>query len=173
MRPEETDAVAQLTVEVYVGGGYSTPAYAARLADVATRARETEVLVAVDDGGAPGGEVLGAVSLAVAGSPYAEQAEPGEAVFRMLAVRPTARGRGVGEALVRACVERSRALGCHRLRLSTQPEMAAAHRLYDRLGFVRTPASDWSPEPGVALRTYALDLDPPVRPPDPGGAARR
>jgi hypothetical protein len=49
------------------------------------------------------------------------------------------------------------------LRLSTQRQMAAAGRLYLRLGFVRTPELDWTPEPGVDLVTYALELTPPGR----------
>ena len=36
--------------------------------------------------------------------------------------------------------------------------MHAAHRLYDRMGFVRTPDRDWSPRPDVDLRTYRIDL---------------
>jgi hypothetical protein len=38
--------------------------------------------------------------------------------------------------------------------------MTAAHRLYERLGFTRTPSFDWSPIPGLQLRTYALPLVP-------------
>jgi hypothetical protein len=37
---------------------------------------------------------------------------------------------------------------------STEP----AHRLYQRLGFVRCPERDWSPLPGVELVVYRLDL---------------
>ena len=65
---------------------------------------------------------------------------------------------GVGEALVRACVERAEQAGARTLRLSTQPQMAAAHRLYERLGFTRTPDRDWDPEPDVHLLTYELGL---------------
>ena len=38
--------------------------------------------------------------------------------------------------------------------------MTAAHRLYERLGFQRTPSFYWSPVPGLRLRTYALPLAP-------------
>ena len=69
----------------------------------------------------------------------------------------------MGEALVRACMDRARAAGARRLRLSTQPDMHAAHRLYERLGFARTPDLDWEPLPGVPLITYALKLTPPGR----------
>jgi hypothetical protein len=36
--------------------------------------------------------------------------------------------------------------------------MASAHRLYERLGFRRTPEQDWYPAPDVHLITYRLDL---------------
>jgi hypothetical protein len=42
--------------------------------------------------------------------------------------------------------------------LSTDPRMAAAHRLYQRLGFLRLPERDWSPVPGVVLLVYVRDL---------------
>jgi hypothetical protein len=37
--------------------------------------------------------------------------------------------------------------------------MVAAHRIYARLGFVRDPARDWSPVPGVALLAFELAFD--------------
>ena len=76
----------------------------------------------------------------------------------MLVVDPGSRGRGVGAALVRECLDRAHAAGCHRMVISTKPEMHAAHRLYERLGFVRAPERDWSPVPGVDLLAYARDL---------------
>ena len=57
----------------------------------------------------------------------------------MLAVRKNARARGVGEALVRECIERSQLADATALVLWTQPIMLAAQRLYERLGFVRDP----------------------------------
>jgi hypothetical protein len=41
--------------------------------------------------------------------------------------------------------------------------MAAAGRLYQRFGFMRTPERDWRPEPDVALITYSLEVTPPAR----------
>jgi ribosomal protein S18 acetylase RimI-like enzyme len=92
----------------------------------------------------------------------ADIARPSEAEIRMLAVAHEARGRGAGEALVRACVDRARATdGCVRVVLSTQRTMHSAHRIYERLGFVRTPERDLSPVPELAditLLTYELTL---------------
>jgi ribosomal protein S18 acetylase RimI-like enzyme len=80
----------------------------------------------------------------------------------MLGVAVGTRGRGVGEALVRACIERARAAGAKRVWLHTEPFMEAAHRLYARLGFVRAPAQDWrfeeEGEPDVILLAYVLEL---------------
>jgi hypothetical protein len=42
--------------------------------------------------------------------------------------------------------------------MSTQQSMSGAHRIYERLGFRRTPERDWSPVPGIDLFTYALPL---------------
>jgi hypothetical protein len=39
--------------------------------------------------------------------------------------------------------------------------MHAAHRIYERLGFVRTPGRDWNPLPeldDITLLTYELTL---------------
>lgn len=172
--PGEFEAVGDLVVSVYVGGGLvsAESGYVEELRDTARRAARALLLVAVDGAGAEdsgqdsdedsGGEVdgplLGTVTYCPGGTEMAEVAGPEEAGFRMLAVDPAARGRGVGEALVRACLDRARAAGAVTMRLSTKEDMHAAHRLYERLGFWRTPALDWSPDPDVKLLTYALDL---------------
>jgi ribosomal protein S18 acetylase RimI-like enzyme len=153
---DEIAAVGALTVEAYVADGYLDGAedgYASHLRAAGDRARDAELAVAVDEGA-----VLGTVTYCKAGTPWAEVSGDGEAEFRMLAVAPTARGRGVGEALARWCVDRARADGCHAVVLSTLPVMHAAHRIYQRLGFVRTPERDWYPGPEVQLITYRLEL---------------
>ncbi|CAM5684593.1 hypothetical protein SBADM41S_02497 [Streptomyces badius] len=63
-------------------------------------------------------------------------------------------------SLVRACVERARSTeGVRALVLSTQPGMLSAHRIYRRLGFLRTPDRDWEPVPGLRLMTFRLLLE--------------
>lgn len=151
--PADYDGIRQLTVGVYVDEGYAGPDYVATLADVAGRAESTELIVAVT-----ADVVVGAVALAARGGPYAELAGPTEAVFRMLVVSPGWRGRGVATALVRECLRRATAAGCRRMVISTEPEMTPAHRLYDRLGFLRCPDRDWSPVDGVHLLAYAKEL---------------
>ena len=156
-RPDELERVGELTARAYVVDELlpAGSAYLLELRRATHRADHTELLVAVDP---VAGTVLGTVSFVRAGSLYADLARGDEAEFRMLAVAPAARGQGVGEALATWCVDRARADGCHAVVLSTLPVMHAAHRIYQRLGFVRTPERDWYPEPGIPLITYLLEL---------------
>jgi GNAT superfamily N-acetyltransferase len=158
-RPDEYDAIGELAVRVYLAEGYTRAdqRYNTVLRDAAGRAEKAELMVAVDDAD----RILGTVTYAGHGSPYAEHVDSDDAAsFRMLVVDPAARGQGVGEALVEWCIARARASGVRTLRLSTQTGMTTAGRLYLRLGFVRTPERDWSPEPDVDLITYGLELPP-------------
>ncbi|MGH3901929.1 MAG: GNAT family N-acetyltransferase [Pseudonocardiaceae bacterium] len=144
-RPDEVDQVGRLTFEAYVADGYANPAgsYAAALADTSRRARDAELLVAVDSNA----RVLGTVTVCTPGSPLGELSQPGELEFRMLAVALDARRRGVGEALVIAVLPRAAEIGAHRVVMCSAAEMPVAHRLYTRLEFVRLPERDWQPVP--------------------------
>lgn len=154
--PAELPAVGRLTVEAYRASGYRAgeSPYATKLADAASRSEVAELLVAADADGA----VLGTVTLAPPGSPMSQVAAEDELEFRMLAVSEAARGRGIGELLTRAVVDRAVELGLRAVVLSSGEEMATAHRLYERLGFYRTPAMDWQPSADTTLITYRLDL---------------
>jgi GNAT superfamily N-acetyltransferase len=154
----ELAAVGDLTVDAYTADGYlvEDDSYVTALRDVATRAREAEVYVA--ELADPPGSLAGTVTFCPEGSPWCEVAGAGEGEFRMLAVDPAARRRGVAAALVGLCVERSRELGYAALVLSSLAMQRPAHRLYERLGFRRTPELDWSPLDGVDLIAFRLDL---------------
>lgn len=161
VRDEELDEVGELTARAYLEDGLLTygaeDPYLAELRAARRRAEHTEMLVAVD---AASDSVLGAVSFVGDAGEYADIARPGEGEFRMLAVRPEGRGRGAGEALVRACVERARERGLKRLLLCTHAGMVAAHRLYERLGFRPVPERDFEPLPGLMLHAFTLELEP-------------
>jgi ribosomal protein S18 acetylase RimI-like enzyme len=156
-RPEEHASLGELVVRAYRSlPEFDEPGYEPELRDVARRAREAVVLVAVDDAD---GTPLGCVTY-VPGpdSAWAELLEPGEAAIRMLAADVTARGRGVGTALAAACVARARADGRDAIFLHSLPFMRAAQAIYGRLGFVRRPERDWEPVPGVRLLGFGLAL---------------
>ena len=129
--------------------------YGRVLADVAARAARTEVIVADDP---DTGEVLGCVTFVLAGRPWAEVARDGEGEFRMLAVAPGAQGRGVGSALVRACLERALAEQCTAVSICTRDTNDRAIGMYERFGFVRIPDRDWTPEPDIKLLALRLAL---------------
>lgn len=159
--PGDYESLGEVTAQAYLQDGLldfgESDAYLGELRDVAKRAADADVLVATQNE-----TLLGGVTFVPSPGPMADIARPGEAEIRMLAVAHAARGRGVGEALVRACVDRARATeGCRAVVLSTQRTMHAAHRIYERLGFVRTPERDWNPLPGqldITLLTYELTL---------------
>ncbi len=159
--PGEYVRLGEITAQAYLQDGLldfgESDPYLDELRNVAGRAAAADVLVAT-----VGDQVLGGVTFVASGGPMADIACSGEAEIRMLAVERAARGRGTGEALVRACIDRARATeGCVRIVLSTQRSMHSAHRVYERLGFVRTPGRDWNPLPDLldlTLLTYELTL---------------
>ena len=152
--PGDFDEIAELTVRVYVDGALANEGYTPELADVAGRASRSQLLVVRDDAG----RVVGSVALVLAGDFGEVLVSDDEAAFRMLVVDPAMRGRGLGELLVTTCLDRARAAGKRRMVLSTGTRMAAAQRLYQRLGFTRLPERDWSPVPGIDLLVYSRDL---------------
>ena len=149
--------LAELTVAAYraLPGPPPSAEYEAVLRDVAARDRDATVLVAVDDDSV----VLGGVTyVAEPDNPYAEFEGDDQAGFRMLAVSPEAQGRGVGAALIEACIDLARRDGKRQLTLYTTRSMPAAHRLYDRFGFRRAPEFDMIVEERLQLLSYVLDL---------------
>jgi ribosomal protein S18 acetylase RimI-like enzyme len=109
-----------------------------------------EVLVARD----PVGILIGTVSLVLSGSQACRFAESDEAEIHLLCVSPSHRRQGVGHALVEATLTAARRASAKRILLWTQPSMAAAQALYEKLGFERIPAFDFS-RGGRSFRVYA------------------
>ncbi len=70
-------------------------------------------------------------------------------ILNDLFVRPDARGRGVGEALLRAARDHARAAGAARMTLSTAVDNSAAHALYVRAGWTRD----------ARFHTFAIAVD--------------
>ncbi|MEU0944831.1 GNAT family N-acetyltransferase [Streptomyces canus] len=157
--PTDYETLGDITARAYLNDGLlafgdEDDWYFQELKNVAKRAAEADVLVAAADD-----RILGGVTYVPSGGPLAELARPGEAEIRMLAVAHEARGQGVRQALVQACVDRATATATG-IVLCTQPTMHSAHRIYERLGFVRVPERDWKPIPGddFTLLTYELTL---------------
>lgn len=136
---------------VYVDEGYTDAERAAQMQRRERLEPEGVFLLAVRDND---DEVIGATLYLNEDSALKQLAMPGEREFRMLAVHPDARGTGVGEALVRACMLRAAEDDAIGLVLWTQPTMLAAQRLYERLRFERDPARDVADPRGFTRLVY-------------------
>lgn len=108
------------------------------------------------------GAIVGTVLLYPAGTVFTAQTGTSVTLawpeLRLLAVAPAARGEGVGAALMRECVRRARQSGTALLTLHTHEIMAVAMRMYERMGFVRTPDLDFHPAKDVTIKGYRLNL---------------
>jgi ribosomal protein S18 acetylase RimI-like enzyme len=154
--PGELAEIGVLRVVAYRADGFLPPdsSYAPRLRELGADGLGV-VLVAVDHDGAP---PLGTVMLQSWPDAGHVVQGPGEGEIRALAVRPGARGAGVGRALLTAVIDRAVREGIGHLLLYTQPDMKAAQHLYEEAGFIRLPERDWEPEPADPLLAYGLLL---------------
>ena len=134
--------------------------YLADILDLEGRAEASELMVAELDG-----ELVACVSYF---PPGAKMSYPSDSfsehwpvewsAFRLLAVDPSARGKGVGRLLTEACIERARTEGAPALGLHTTQPMAVARAMYERMGFERAPRFDFRPGPEVLVEAYRLLL---------------
>ncbi len=140
--------------------------FAASMEPKAWRALESAMNAVLDDPGAAecivaedDGRIVGSVFLYPAGAAaYRGGNVQPSPEFRLLAVAPNARGRGVGRALVEECVRRSRATGATELGLHTSKSLTAAIALYEAMGFTRVPDRDFRPDGAELVQGYRLSL---------------
>jgi predicted N-acetyltransferase YhbS len=125
------------------------------------RARATDLWVAVDAGT---GALVGTITVGRLATPrMMDDALPDELDFRLLAVSPSARGRGIGEALVRHVIEQAGLQSLRGVFMKSGPDMVGAHRLYTRVGFRRDTARDGLFRDGVkVLDLFAFAIDIPA-----------
>ncbi|HET7086333.1 MAG TPA: GNAT family N-acetyltransferase [Rhizomicrobium sp.] len=74
---------------------------------------------------------------------------PAIAEIKRLFVRPQARGRGVGKALIEAVTITAKHLGYGEIKLDSLPDMVAAIALYKSSGFVAIAPYGSHPYPGL------------------------
>lgn len=152
------DAIARITAGSYLAAGYFDSAdhpYMQQIQEVAARAAKATIWVAERDG-----QVVGSVTLALAGEPYADIALADELEFRMLVVDPAVQRSGAGQAMVQAIIEHAKSLdGINGVALTTGRTWESAHGLYRKTGFRRVPARDWLvPGTDIKLLVYRLDV---------------
>jgi ribosomal protein S18 acetylase RimI-like enzyme len=94
------------------------------------------------------GSPAGCVALHEADWPRAE--------MKRLFVRPSARGLGVGRALVSTVLTHATRIGYTEVVLDTLPSMAEAQRLYEQFGFRDIPPYRPNPIPGTRYLSKSL-----------------
>jgi GNAT superfamily N-acetyltransferase len=96
----------------------------------AVDADPAHLLVVADDGG----DVVGTLQLTFV--PGLSRGGALRAQVESVRVAATARGRGLGEAMLRWCADEARRRGAALVQLTTDKRRTDAHRFYERLGFV-------------------------------------
>lgn len=146
-------ALVSLLRRVYVAGGFTAPAVAdAVFTPEAVRGRGQLLYARGGDGA-----LIGTVIVVPPSSPARRLAAANEAELHLLAVDERARGLGLGHALVRAALAAAQRAGHRGMVLWTQPTMVAAHRVYERAGFVRAYAEDFERD-GRTFQVYRRPL---------------
>ena len=157
-RADERDAIRDLTMAVYeeyAAQPFWTGYRRSLLATLDAEERAVERIVAER-----AGTLVGSVWLyppQVRAYPRGP-ASAGWPEVRLMAVAPSARGQGIGAALLEECKRRALRSGATTLGLHTLDVMGAAVRLYERAGFVRAPEFDFQPPNGVLVKGYCLSL---------------
>lgn len=163
--PEDIEPARAVLRAAYVEYEDAFPAgnwapYLADILDLEGRAEASELIVAEADGA-----IAGCVSYFPPGAKasypsdsFSEHWPPQWAAFRLLAVDPAKRGRGVGRLLTLECIDDARAAGAPALGLHTTAPMRIARAMYERMGFERAPRYDFRPGPEVLVEAYRLLL---------------
>lgn len=157
--PDELAAIHEVALAAYAQ--YATqmphwPMYREGMLATLAKHEGATMIVAEQSGQIVGSVLFYPGTTPIYGTPSANAGWP---EFRLLAVAPSARGQGVGQALVEECIRRARAMGAMTLGLHTEDLMAGAVRMYTRRGFVREPTTDFYPIPEVHVKGYRLELD--------------
>ena len=125
MSQKVCDAFARLVPQL--SSSASIPTYA-EVEDLINS--KAGIVLAATDTDDPNAEILGMMTLVVFRIPTGIRAWIEDVV-----VNGNARGKGIGEKLVRSAVERAKQEGAKTVDLTSRPSREAANRLYRRCGF--------------------------------------
>lgn len=159
-RPDERAAIQELTLAAYAE-------YAQVMAPQAWAGLRNAVLTGLNgepdaarivaelDGALVGSVLLCPPTIGAYGGAVARIDWP---EIRLLAVAPSARGHGVGRALILECEQRGRASGARAIGLHTSRSLKIAIHLYEQLGYTRVPEYDFQPPGAEVVTAYRKEL---------------
>jgi GNAT superfamily N-acetyltransferase len=150
-RPEEFEQIGALMVQVYSQlEGFpkisEQPDYYKMLANVGalTNNPGTTLLVAVNEDDRIGGAVVYFNEMKYYGSGGIATREENAAGFRLLAVDPAIRGKGIGKLLANECINKARGNKLSQVIIHTTMAMQTAWKMYEQMGFKRSEDLDFS-----------------------------
>jgi GNAT superfamily N-acetyltransferase len=152
--PADADTIDRLALSAFVQfkSKYADwQAMAQSVSRMSTLAEVGEIIVADTDA-----QIVGAVAYVGPDRPKATHFCQAWPIIRMLVVRPSARGRGLGRLLTEECLRRARRDQATTIALHTSPIMTVALPMYLRMGF--TKFSDAPDICGVPYAVYTRQL---------------
>ena len=148
--PDEYTPLGELMVEVYSQlEGFPSPKeipdYYDHLKNVGKLAKnpKTRLIVAVSNTGKIDGGVVYYGDMQYYGAGGESTTSQKSAAFRLLAVNPEIRGKGLGKQLINACFQQAREEGFQVVMIHSTKFMMVAWKMYERMGFVRFPGIDF------------------------------
>jgi len=146
----EFTKIGQLMVDVYsqlegFPGPNESPEYYNKLKNVGnlTKDHKVKLLVAVSSNGAIVGSVVYFGDMTYYGSEGTATKETKAGGFRLLAVNPITRGKGIGKRLTSACIDLARAEDQEQVVIHSTKAMQIAWGMYEKLGFKRSEDLDF------------------------------
>lgn len=148
--PSEFTGIGKLLVSVYSNlEGFpkanEQPEYYESLANIGefTHNPGVELLVALSNTNQIWGAILYFSDMTHYGAPNVKFPKSDVSGFRLLAVDPSARGKGIGRALSNACIEKAKKSGHKQVLIHSTAYMKPAQRMYKQIGFKRHPQIDF------------------------------
>ena len=152
-RPDEFKRIGELMVKVYSQlEGFpkqdEQPNYYKMLANIGelTKNPSTELLVAVSEDGKITGGVVYFDDMLYYGSGGTATKEKDASGFRLLAVDPDVRGKGIGKLLTLECIRKVEEKHQSKVVIHTTKAMQVAWKMYEKLGFKRAEDLDFMQE---------------------------
>ena len=151
--PGEFEEIGKLMVQVYSQlEGFpkesEQPNYYKMLATIGefTNKPGTELLVAVSPDAKIAGAVVYFSDMKYYGSGGTATKEQNACGFRLLAVDPLTRGKGIGKLLTNDCIRRAKDKKINQVVIHTTKAMQTAWKMYETLGFKRSEDLDFMQE---------------------------
>ncbi len=142
--------IGELMIMVYsqlegFPGPEESPEYYKKLKSVGKLTEDSKVklLVAASSSGSIGGAVVYFGDMAYYGSDGIATQEKNAAGFRLLAVDPNTRGKGIGKLLTKACIDLAKFEKQEQIVIHSTNAMQIAWSMYEKIGFKRSEDLDF------------------------------